>query len=83
VGPRAGGPLMPPDERRPEEDTKDMPPVERDTPARDPNLEEQTVQSEEPGPGASKMEAMKRMEKQVRIQEERTKRDQGEEEGEE
>jgi hypothetical protein len=50
-----------------------MPPVEPDTPARDPNLEEQTVQSEEPGPGASKMENIRRMRKQVEEQEKRMK----------
>lgn len=65
--------MMSPEDRRPEEEAADMPPVERDTPARDPNLEEQTVQSEEPGPGASKMESIRRMAKQVRIQKERTR----------
>jgi hypothetical protein len=39
---------------------------------RDPNLEDQTLDQEEPGPGASKAENVQRMKKQVRIQKERS-----------
>jgi hypothetical protein len=39
---------------------------------RDPNLEDQTIDQEEPGPGASKAENVRRMKKQVRIQKERS-----------
>jgi hypothetical protein len=51
----------------------DVPPVEEDTPPRDTNLEEQTVYRQEAGPGASKMENLRRMAKQVRTQEDRSK----------
>jgi hypothetical protein len=39
---------------------------------RDPNLEEQTLDQGEPGPGGSKAENVRRMKKQVRIQKERS-----------
>ena len=39
---------------------------------RDPNLEDQTLGQEEPGPGASKAENVRRMKKQVRVQKERS-----------
>ena len=39
---------------------------------RDPNLEEQTLDQEEPGPGGSKAENIRRMRKQVRLQRERS-----------
>jgi hypothetical protein len=55
----------------------DVPPVEQDTPLRDANLDEQTVHGKEPGPGASKMENIKRMAKQVRTQKERSKPESG------
>jgi hypothetical protein len=51
----------------------DVPPVEEDTPSRDTNLEEQTVHRQDAGPGGSKMENLRRMAKQVRTQEERSK----------
>lgn len=57
----------------------DVPPVEEDTPLRDANLDEQTVHRREPGPGASKMENIKRMAKQVRAQKERSKPESGSE----
>jgi hypothetical protein len=43
--------------------------AERD---RDPNLEEQTLDREDPGPGGSKTENIRRMRKQVRAQRERS-----------
>lgn len=39
---------------------------------RDPNLEDQTLDQEEPGPGGSKAENIRRMKKQVRVQKERS-----------
>jgi hypothetical protein len=51
----------------------DVPPVEADAPPRDTNLEEQTVHRQEPGPGASKMENVRRMAKQVRTQKKRSR----------
>jgi hypothetical protein len=40
-------------------------------PQRDPNLEDQTLDQATPGPGASKMENLRRVEEQVRVQKER------------
>ena len=40
-------------------------------PQRDPNLEDQTLDQAVPGPGASKMENLRRVEEQVRVQKER------------
>lgn len=39
---------------------------------RDPNLEDQTIDQEEPGPGGSKAENIRRMKKQVRVQKDRS-----------
>jgi hypothetical protein len=39
---------------------------------RDPNLEDQTIDQEDPGPGGSKAENLRRMKKQVRIQKQRS-----------
>jgi hypothetical protein len=61
------------DRERPAEPEADVPPVEEDKPPRDTNLEEQTVHHQEAGPGASKMENLRRMAKQVRTQEDRSK----------
>jgi hypothetical protein len=46
--------------------------VEEPTDRPDPNLEEQTMGGEEPGPGASKMENLRRAEEQVRTQKKRS-----------
>jgi hypothetical protein len=46
--------------------------VEEPSSRPDPNLEEQTMAGEEPGPGASKMENLRRAAEQVKTQKERT-----------
>src|ERR687891_522782 len=48
---------------------------------RDANLEDQTLDREEPGPGGSKAENIRRMKKQVRVHKERTAREMPEDEG--
>ena len=62
--------------------SRDVPPVDPSDRRTDANLDEQTVHAEEPGPGASKEEARRRMENQVRLQRARTRavRDEGPEE---
>lgn len=62
-------------EDRKDDRPADVPPVEEDAPLRDANLEEQTVHGQEAGPGASKMENIERMAKQVRTQKERSSPD--------